>query len=362
MDTSEAWHFTSYEKIAETPEQWQLDEAGFRQLEKTQWVVTEKIHGANFCFISNGRELSCANRKNILGPQDNFFQYQSVARQLQERIFKLFQRVQQRYSTASMIFLYGELFGGGYPHPQVVANPAFQPIQTGIFYTPEIAFCAFDLALSNKARGEERIYLDYAEAIELFKEVDLLYARPLLIGSFQEALNYPLGFQSTLPALLGLPALPTDNRAEGIVIKPYYTIVVSSKKGLLRPILKKKIPEFAEDKRFSQAQKWSDQAHTFAQEQEHLEALKWEVFNLVTENRLQSAISKIGPVTRDQPKKAQQLFRLVVDDVLEQLYERAHEHMAALGDADSLLLQHYIRVEVRKLFKDHLQPQREAPL
>jgi hypothetical protein len=62
MRRAGGWHFTSYEKIAETPDQWQLDEAGFRQLEKVTWVVTEKIHGANFCIEKYATFLKFAVR------------------------------------------------------------------------------------------------------------------------------------------------------------------------------------------------------------------------------------------------------------------------------------------------------------
>ncbi len=350
MEPVKTRHFTSYEKITETPEQWQLDETGFRQLEKATWVVTEKIHGANFCMLTDGKTITCANRKHILGPQDDFFRYQIVAERFQSNILALFLHAQQRYSEISNIAVYGELCGGGYPHPEVEANPALQPIQTGIYYSPELEFCAFDLALTR----EERVYLDYAEAIELFQAANLLYAVPLCIGSLQEALNYPMGFQSTLSNLLGLPTLPRDNRAEGIVIKPYYNLLVSSKKGLIRPILKRKIPEFSENKRFSQAQKWPDQHNAYVQELESLENLKWEVFNLATENRLQSAISKLGPVTYAHRSKVQQLFRLVVEDVLEQLEDNHSEQLATLKEHDNTLLHNYIREEVRALFRNVL--------
>jgi hypothetical protein len=81
--------------------------------------------------------------------------------------------------------------------------------------------------------------------------------------------------------------------------------------------------EFAEDKRFDQAQKWplerSD--HTT----NALDLLKWEAFNQITENRLQSAISKVGLPVRGQQKRAQQIFQLVVQDVLEEIKQHQSE-------------------------------------
>jgi hypothetical protein len=144
------------------------------------------------------------------------------------------------------------------------------------------------------------------------------------------------------------------------VLKPSRNLLVKSKKGLLRPILKKKIPAFAEDKRFAQAEKWSAVTSSTPQGQEELELLKWEVFNLVTTNRLQSAISKLGPVTRSQPGKASQLFRLVVEDIYEQLTTNQSELLTGLTEHERTLLKTYIQNEVRTLFKASLSGGRQG--
>src|SRR5690606_29169553 len=59
-------HHTSYEKIVERPEQWALEDRGYRALKKSPWVVTEKIHGANFALLSDGQTVRCAKRKAML--------------------------------------------------------------------------------------------------------------------------------------------------------------------------------------------------------------------------------------------------------------------------------------------------------
>lgn len=57
--------------------------------------------------------------------------------------------------------------------------------------------------------------------------------------------------------ILNLPPLQKVNKAEGIVIKPIKSIYIETRKGKIRPIIKNKIPEFAEDSRYHQAQKWT---------------------------------------------------------------------------------------------------------
>jgi Rnl2 family RNA ligase len=342
--------FSGYEKIAESPEEWQLDESSYRQLAKVPWVVTEKIHGANFCFLTDGQQVLCANRKHMLQPTDDFFHFQTVLEQLRENVLQAFVAARKRFPQLSWLFLYGELFGGGYPHPDVPPDPSVQPVQTGIWYMPSIAFCAFDLAMQDDASPTTKTYLDYDLALHLCQEAGIFSAAPLFTGNYQEALTYPLGFDSTLPARLGLPPLPEANQAEGVVIKPLKTLLIETRKGALRPVLKKKIPEFAEDKRFSQAQKWSTPQSPAAQSQ--LELVKWEAFNLVTENRLQSAISKVGALKASDQRRMQQVFSVFLEDVLEQL-EHTHEALlATLNQQEQAHLRTYLAEEARKLFKD----------
>lgn len=83
-------YWTSYEKIAESPDQWYLDEAHWRALEKVSWVVTEKIHGVHFCMITNDTTISGASRKHLLAPGESFFEYQRVLQRLEQQIHQLF--------------------------------------------------------------------------------------------------------------------------------------------------------------------------------------------------------------------------------------------------------------------------------
>lgn len=353
MTKNSDWIFTSYEKIAEAPEQWQLDEAGYRLLDKLSWVVTEKIHGANFCFLSDGTSILCANRKQILHPGENFFQHVQLLARLKDAILHIWTLTREHYPDCERIFLYGELFGGAYPHPEVAPDPSVQAVQTGIYYSPHIEFCAFDLAIESPTQPHH--YLDYDQACQIFKAAHLLYAMPLFIGSYRDALAYSPRFPSTIPALLGLPALP-ENTAEGIVIKPVKSILLPTRKKEIRPILKKKIAEFSEEKRFSEAQKWSRPQTN--QATDRLALTQWEAFNLITENRLQNAISKVGLPERGEKKRAQQIFRLLVEDVLEQLVLNQEELFSALTAEEKEALTMAIHGEVRVLMSSYFKARR----
>lgn len=71
------------------------------------------------------------------------------------------------------------------------------------------------------------------------------HAKPLFIGKYEDCLNFNIKFESRIPKNFQLPALP-GNQAEGVVIKPMREILVTTKKGITRAIVKKKAPEFAE--------------------------------------------------------------------------------------------------------------------
>lgn len=344
-------HWISYEKIAESPDQWHLDEAQFRVLEKTRWVVTEKIHGAHFCVVTDGSALTAASRKHLLAPGESFFEYQRVLKRLQAQIYQLFALARSLYPQLTWLSIYGELFGGGYPHPEVVPVAGLQPIQTGVYYAPDIEFCAFDLAIA----GEQlpATYLDYDQAVALCQSAGLLYAVPLLIASYQEALSYPIEFPSTIPASLGLPPLPQDNKAEGVVIKPLKALTIPTRKGPIRPIFKRKIAAFAEDRRFHLAQKWSRPVSAF--QPSHLDLLTWEALNHLTENRLRSAISKLGYRGTHEPSRSHQLFHLLIADVLEQLEMSQPDLLVMLSPAEKRELRAALEQEARPLLKRFFQ-------
>ena len=223
---SNDWTYVSYEKISESLNKWNFTEADYRVFRKTDWIVTEKIHGANFGLVTNGSEVRFAKRKEFLQPEEDFFDYQCLKHPLVEQVKKIFKILQAERNDLLKVFVYGELFGGEYPHPDVPAVPHVQAIQTGIYYSPKIEYCAFDMAVEIKGNLVTRNYLDYDKALNLFQQVGIMGSKPLFIGKYEEALAYSPEFDSTIPALFGLPKLPFRNPAEGIVIKPNKSIYV----------------------------------------------------------------------------------------------------------------------------------------
>lgn len=154
--------------------------------------------------------------------------------------------------------------------------------------------------------------------MEIFKSCGLLYAEPLCVGTFQDMISYPLGFQSTLPKKFGLPPLDgRANTAEGIVIKPLKNTVLDTSRGPRRVIFKRKVENFQERKvrgHPNTATKGAKRAYDG-----ELEALKYEMYALVTDQRIVSMVSKLGmPENEDE---WEELVEGLVCDVVEEMGE-----------------------------------------
>lgn len=348
------WTHTSYEKIPENPNNWKLAESDFRAFKKTTWVVTEKIHGANFCIVTDGSEVRFAKRKEFLQPDEDFFGHQSLQIKLIQQVKEIFKIIQTERQATFRVSVYGELFAGEYPHPDVPVNPNVQAVQTGIYYSPEIEFCAFDIAVEENYRTAKRDYIDYEKTLKLFQQVEMLAAKPLFVGKYEQALAQKIEFDSTIPALLGLPKLPFSNQAEGIVIKPVKSIYIDTPKGRIRPVLKRKIPKFAEESRFHQAEKWSSQKlATFSH---YLSDEKWlheVILALVTENRLMNTLSKVGRVSGKDPKAIEKVFQLFVNDVIETFNESYESIFKILPEKSQQTLIEQLEQESKKLMNNY---------
>jgi Rnl2 family RNA ligase len=344
------WTHISYEKIPENDNSWNLTPSDYRAFKKTDWVVTEKIHGANFCITTDGSDVRFSKRKEFLQPDEDFFGYHSIQPKLANQVKEIFTLIQAERPRTFKVSVYGELFGGEYPHPDVAAVPNVQAIQTGVYYSPTIEFCAFDIAIEENGNPPKRDYIDYDKALKLFQQVGMLRAEPLFIGKYEQAIAQPIDFDSTIPALLGLPQLTSSNKAEGVVIKPVKCIYLDTPKGRIRPILKRKIAEFAEDSRFHQATKWDNQK-AYSNEDWLTQAM----LALVTENRLLNVISKIGRVSAKDQKMRQHLTELLVHDVLETFNEAYQSIFSALPSASQQTMLQQLKQESQNLVDSYFK-------
>jgi len=289
-----------YNKIDDTSTKWSNN---YKKVK--QWVVTEKVHGSNFSFVYNveNRIMKYAKRSGLIEEGEYFFNFQDILPEVEPKIMIIIDNILNNENNKKLetIIVYGELFGGWYPD----IKTKYKPIQKGIYYSPNIHFIAFDIHITyfNENIGKsEGKYLDFAKSIELFKLSNIMYSEPMAIYStYEKASFYKLGFNTGIPAKLGLPELPV-NKAEGIVIRS-----IGSEE---RYIIKKKIPEFSETKYADNSIKNGDK--------------KSIGLAMITENRLNNAASKVGPLEEYQ----YEIYELLVEDILSELdiKERAEKN------------------------------------
>ena len=179
-----AWTYLSYEKISETVNKWNLKEADYRVFKKTDWVVTEKIHGANFGIVTDGSNVRFAKRKEFLQPNEDFFDYQSLAHQLAHQAKEIFKILQAQRKQLLRVFIYGELFGGEYPHRDIPAIPQVQAVQTGIYYSPKIEYCGFDIAIEEKGNPIAHTYYDYEKALNSLNRLSSHFLKNNFLNSY----------------------------------------------------------------------------------------------------------------------------------------------------------------------------------
>ena len=122
-----------YLKIVETSTAWGLDEAEQRVLDRCAWLMTEKIHGANLCLMTRGAEVRAAKRKALLRPDEPFFNVQEVVAIAQRPLSALFAHMRAQDAEVVGVAVYGELYGGHYPHPEVAPREGLEPVQTGVY-------------------------------------------------------------------------------------------------------------------------------------------------------------------------------------------------------------------------------------
>ncbi|AKU94921.1 RNA ligase, phage-associated [Labilithrix luteola] len=243
---------------------------GVRRAPGGPWVATEKIHGANLVVATDGTLARVGKRKVFLADDEPFFGWQLVRSHLTQAA----RAIHAALGAKEIVHLYGEIFGGGYPHPDVVPMRGIVAVQTGIWYAPDIHFALFDVV-----RGDE--FLAHSEVEALAAEHGLFVVPLLGRGVRAELEALPVRFPSRVASLLGLPSLQ-DNIAEGFVLKPDARAHVDE-----RYVVKWKIAEF-DEAQFDESVPFDAAATIDAAEFARLAT------RMVNHARIASARSKVG--------------------------------------------------------------------
>lgn len=241
------------------------------------FVVQEKVHGANFSFIFDGANVLVAKRTALIEEGERFNNYEYVLENYKDRILTLFSLLKNDIPEVKTIHVYGELFGGSYPHPEVEKLPDMVKVQKGISYSPKNEFYAFDICINKE------YYLDVHQSNSYFEKLDIFYAKTLFGGDLKSCLAFPNIFSSYIPKWLELPEIK-DNFCEGVVIRPVNNRIFRNGS---RVILKNKNEKWSEK---SKVKKVVKPIELTAEE-----TALWDVlYSYLTENRLINTQSKLG--------------------------------------------------------------------
>ncbi len=197
------------------------------------FVVQEKIHGTNFSFCWNGKEMTPASHGMFLKLTTKFYGYQCMYEKLLPKILKICAELK-----SDNIRIYGEYFGGKYMHDDVKSDPTATLIQHEVQYTPLNKFCGFDIRVDD-------YYLSVIRCNELFDKFGIYRAQILKQGSAADCLTYPNDFPTKISQYFGYPDIE-GNICEGTIIR---SLEYKSLPNQKRCIFKNKNRKFQEHKK-----------------------------------------------------------------------------------------------------------------
>ena len=269
----------------------QLSEIGNHIKDSCEWIVFEKVHGANFAIAFDGDIVKFWSRNRDV-TNDNFFNYATIKDDLTTAVKSLF----ENHATHHII-IYGELFGGFYPN----IKSKYKKVQDGVYYSPNIEFNVFDIFIDKKWSTAENM-------IQMVQSVELSHVPILFKGSYDDCLSFPNDNETLIPKILGYDE--PYSMMEGTVIKPYNKVLRVGGDESGRFIIKNK------NKKFSERKQRIKKVRNETILPDNIKELLDSYATYLTKNRLNCVISKIGEIT---PKHFTMLVGLMNKDILEEM-------------------------------------------
>jgi Rnl2 family RNA ligase len=264
------------------------------------FIVQEKVHGANFSFFTDGKEIKIAKRTAFIEKDEKFYNAHQMLERYRKNVIDLFEKVKIIHPDLETVVIYGELFGGGYKHKEVESVKDAIKVQKGVEYAPYNEFYGFDIKLNGTT------YLDTDLVNQIFEETGFFYAKILFQGTLDEALKFPNVFDSKIPAWLGLPEIE-NNICEGTIVKTLKTKYFGNGS---RVILKNKNEKWTEKSKMVRKDRPIQKEVRFTENAQNI----WEeIQKYATANRLNNVMSKIGEF---EPKMIGKVIGLFSQDIL----------------------------------------------
>ena len=322
--------FQRYNSIENTYRTKFIDQIRNHLLAEEIFVVQEKVHGANLSVWCTNNGIKVGSRNKFLEDGTNFFNWEQVLDKYRPNIQKLYALL----NKPTEVVLYGEIYGGNYPHDKVKAVHKAQQVQSKIYYCPHNDFHGFDIKVDG-------VYLPVEEVNRVYDTCGIPYARTLCEGTLDTCLEYPNQFVTTLPRIHNCPPIE-GNTCEGIVIRPNRSAFLPTGS---RVILKSKNKKFVE--RTHSKHRKLDKKNLENNNQVYDALIAY-----ATENRLRNILSKIGGVTH---RDFGRILRDLKQDVQED-FDKDHLSMwEPLNVSDTKYVHKRLNIYITTLIKENLE-------
>lgn len=278
----------------------------------SEWVVTEKIHGANFSFWTDGNDLRVASRSQFT--DGNFNNCHGVIELYKKQIKDIFNSL----NNIEYMVAYGELYGQG--------------VQKGIHYFNNKDFILFDIAVKEPSK-EELTFLSFEKVRELSNTFLVPLVPVIFEGTFSECLNQENTFDSVIANI-------PENIAEGLVIRPKGKDIHNHRGQ--RIIIK------------SKNNKWSEkQTKKIKNRPRNLEHPLQEVISeYINENRVNNVLSKLDNIDINEKKDFGMILGLTSKDVIEDLIKDGNLPEDWKKSDELKPLSGWVTLEIKNLLKE----------
>jgi len=302
--------FKKFSSLENTYRQNLIDKVQYEGKDGGLWMVTEKIHGANFSFWCDGKEVKTASRTQFV--DGTFYNCQAVINRYSQGVLETWSSV---CKEGDILTIYGELFGGN--------------IQKEVQYG-EKDFKGFDVAINGEIQEK-------STAFSIIRFASINTVPVLRTGTFAECMSVPNTFKSWLTP----EGFEGENTSEGLVIEPVFPQYFNNGS---RVYFKNKTVGFSEKSSTSKEKK------VFALSEDESELMN-EVLEYNTIQRVNNVLSKFGQVTN---KDFGKILGLTMQDLLEEFSKETEKNPKLIAEDNwkdfSKLLQAEVSKTVREQF------------
>ncbi len=153
-----------------------VKESQVNKLPDGPYIVTEKVHGSSMAYEIDGEGMfRCYSRNKELDENTVFIPgYRDMLPSLEKSL--------RIMSKGLPIVVYGELYGRYFPNRNGRID-SVSPVQTGICYSPNLEFIAFDVKRVDR-------YLEFMEAQSLCRSAGIDFVDILFSGTLEEVKTF----------------------------------------------------------------------------------------------------------------------------------------------------------------------------